>query len=91
MRPYFPSYVDIERRRFPDGEALRGELKEAELHDIQVEAFLLKRRFDRETALKKLRARAYSTLTLMSDQEYEAGVAAAESALRKRSYTTFAY
>jgi ubiquinone/menaquinone biosynthesis C-methylase UbiE len=81
MEPYFPSYVDIERRRFPDGEVLRRELEEAELHGVQVETLVLKRRFDRETALQKLRGRAYSTFTLMSDQEYEAGVAAAESAL----------
>ena len=81
MRPYFPSYLDIERRRFPDAEVLRRELEEAELHHIRVEPFVLKRRFDRETALEKLRGRAYSTFTLMSEQEYEAGVAAAESAL----------
>lgn len=81
MQPYFPSYVDIERRRFPDGDMTRRELEAAELHSVQVEPFILKRRFARETALEKLRGRAYSTFTLMSDREYEAGVAAAESAL----------
>jgi SAM-dependent methyltransferase len=81
MQPYFPSYVDIERRRFPDGETLRCELEDAGLHGVQVEAFLFRRRFDRETALEKLRGRAYSTFTHMSDLEYEAGVAAAESTL----------
>jgi SAM-dependent methyltransferase len=81
MQPYFPSYVDIERRRFPTGDTLRDELEEAGLGAARVEPFVLERRFDRETALRKLRGRAYSTFTLMSDEEYEAGVAAAESSL----------
>ena len=81
MRPYFPSYVDIERRRFPAAEVLRDELEAAGFRGVQVEPLVLERRFDRETALEKLRGRAYSTSTLMSDEEYEAGVAAAESRL----------
>jgi SAM-dependent methyltransferase len=81
MQPYFPSYVEIERRRFPGGDTLRLELEAAGLGGVRVEPLLLARRFDRETALRKLRGRAYSTFTLMSDEEYEAGVAAAESSL----------
>jgi ubiquinone/menaquinone biosynthesis C-methylase UbiE len=81
MRPYFPSYVDIERGRFPGGDALRAELEQAGLGAVRVERLVLERRFDRETALEKLRGRAYSTFMLMSDEEYEAGVAAAESSL----------
>jgi ubiquinone/menaquinone biosynthesis C-methylase UbiE len=81
MRPYFPSYVDIERGRFPGGETLRLELEAAGLGVVQVEPLVLERRFDRETALRKLHGRAYSTFTLMSDEEYEAGVAAAEWSL----------
>jgi ubiquinone/menaquinone biosynthesis C-methylase UbiE len=81
MQPYFPSYVDIERGRFPSGDMLRLELEQAGLGAVRVEPFVLERRFDRETALRKLRGRAYSTFTLMSDEEYEAGVAAAESRL----------
>jgi SAM-dependent methyltransferase len=81
MEPYFPSYVDIERRRFPDGDTLRVEFEEAGLGAVRVESLVLERRFDRETALRKLRGRAYSTFTLISDEEYEAGVAAAESSL----------
>jgi ubiquinone/menaquinone biosynthesis C-methylase UbiE len=81
MRPYFPSYVEIERRRFPDGEVLRRELEEAGLGEVRVAPFVLERRFDRESALAKLRGRAYSTFALMSGEEYEAGVAAAASGL----------
>jgi SAM-dependent methyltransferase len=81
MGPYFPSYVDIERRRFPDGETLRRELEDAGLRAIRFEPLVFERRFARETALEKLRARAYSTFGLMSDEEYEAGVEAAADGL----------
>ena len=81
MQPYFPSYGSIERQRFPSGEALRRELVDVGFREVRVAPFVLQRRFDRETALEKLRGRAYSTFTLISDEEYEAGVAAAESQL----------
>ena len=45
MRPYFPLYVNIDRRRFPDGDTLRRELEADELYGVQVEPFLLKRRY----------------------------------------------
>jgi SAM-dependent methyltransferase len=41
----------------------------------------LDRRFTRAEALDKLHGRAYSTFTLMSGEEYERGVAAAEAGL----------
>jgi ubiquinone/menaquinone biosynthesis C-methylase UbiE len=81
MAPYFPSYVDIERRRFPPGDMLSRELDEAGFDAIQVFPFVLERRFDRTEGLDKLRGRAYSTFELMSDEEYERGVAAAEAGL----------
>jgi hypothetical protein len=43
--------------------------------------FVLDRRFSRAEALEKLRSVAYSTFALMSDDEYELGVAAAEGGL----------
>jgi SAM-dependent methyltransferase len=81
IRPFFPSALDIERRRFPEGETLLRELGAAGFGEVRVEPFVLARRFDRDEALAKLRGRAYSTFALMSDEEYEAGVAAAESGL----------
>jgi SAM-dependent methyltransferase len=81
MAPYFPSYVEIERARFPSGDALSQDLEAAGFGSIQLVPFVLERRFGRAEALDKLRGRAYSTFTVMSDDEYEHGVAAAEAGL----------
>ena len=81
MKPYFPFYVRIERARFPDGEVLRRELGDAGFEDARIQRLSLERRFSRDEALKKLRGRAYSTFTLMTDTEYEAGVEEAEERL----------
>jgi ubiquinone/menaquinone biosynthesis C-methylase UbiE len=81
MRPYFPSYVEIERSRFPDGQTLRRELEAGHFSDVSVHPYVIHRFFSRTAALEKLWERAYSTFALMSDDEYVAGVAAAEAAL----------
>jgi ubiquinone/menaquinone biosynthesis C-methylase UbiE len=81
MAPYFPSYVAIERSRFPSGEELRRELEATGFRSTQVVPFVLQRRFSREEALEKIRERAYSTFELMSEQEYEHGLAAVEAGL----------
>jgi ubiquinone/menaquinone biosynthesis C-methylase UbiE len=81
MAPCFPSYVAIERRRFPDGEMLIRELLDAGFTGVRVEPFVLERRFSRTEALEKIRARAYSSFVFMSDEEYEAGLVAAEADL----------
>jgi ubiquinone/menaquinone biosynthesis C-methylase UbiE len=81
MAPYFPSYVEIERGRFPSGETLRRELEAAGFATVEIAPFVLERRFSRAEALEKLRGRAYSTFMLMSDEEYEHGLSAAEASL----------
>jgi hypothetical protein len=81
MKPYFPSYVGIERARFPGEEVLRRELRDAGYEDIRVLRLGIERRFSRDEALKKLHGRAYSTFTLMADAEYESGVEEAERRL----------
>ena len=81
MTPFFPAYVGIERARFPAGEVLRWELKDAGYEDIRVLRLGIERRFSRDEALQKLHGRAYSTFTLMADAEYESGVKEAERRL----------
>lgn len=81
MVPFFPSLVAIERARFPSGEGLTGELAAAGFDPVRVVPFILERRLTRAEALEKLRGRAYSTFALMSEEEYAAGVAAADAGL----------
>jgi ubiquinone/menaquinone biosynthesis C-methylase UbiE len=81
MAPFFSSYVAIERSRFPSGEELRQELEAAGFYSVQAVPFVLERRFSRVEALEKIRGRAYSTFELMSEPEYEQGLAAAEAGL----------
>jgi SAM-dependent methyltransferase len=81
LAPYFQSYLAIERRRFPDGDVLSRELLDAGFTGVRVVPFVLERRFSRAEALEKIRARAYSSFVLMSEEHYEAGLAAAEAGL----------
>jgi SAM-dependent methyltransferase len=81
MQPLFPSYAAIERSRFPDGATLTEELGAAGFGEVRVHPHSIERRFSREEALEKLRGRAYSTFVLMSDEEYEAGLAIADATL----------
>jgi ubiquinone/menaquinone biosynthesis C-methylase UbiE len=81
MVPFFPSLVAIERGRFPSGDALSRELAAAGFDAIRVVPFVLERRMSRDEALEKLRGRAYSTFAVMTELEYERGVAAAAEGL----------
>jgi SAM-dependent methyltransferase len=81
MAPLFPSYVEIERRRFPDAETMERELRGAGFRDVRCVALSVPRRFDREHALERLRQRYASTFEHMSDAEYQEGVARAEREL----------
>jgi ubiquinone/menaquinone biosynthesis C-methylase UbiE len=83
MQAYFPSYARTEQSRFPDADTLRRELLVTSFAEIAVVPHVLPRRFSREEAIAKLRGRAYSTFVHMSEEEYEAGVAAAEALLPK--------
>jgi SAM-dependent methyltransferase len=78
---FFPSYQAIERERFPSEAELREDLLSVGFRDVACERLQLLRRYDRETALAKLRQCAYSTLALMGRNEYETGVCRAEAEL----------
>src|SRR5262249_8106651 len=81
MAPLFPSYVEIDSRRFPSGERLGAELTDAGFDGLRVVPFEIERTFDREAALAKLRGRAYSTFAFMSAEEHADGLARAEREL----------
>jgi ubiquinone/menaquinone biosynthesis C-methylase UbiE len=71
---FFPSFRSLVRKRFPTEAALRDDLASAGFGDLFCERVLLDRRYDRETALAKLRLRAYSIFALMGDEEFRCGL-----------------
>ena len=77
----FPSFVEIERTRFPDAAALARELRTAGFTETVVERFEISRSFSREFGLERLRGRYGSTFDLLSAEEYEAGVERAQREL----------
>jgi ubiquinone/menaquinone biosynthesis C-methylase UbiE len=88
MASLFSRSIEIDSQRFPTADALRAELAAAQFGATRVVPFEMKREFDRETALAKLRGRAYSTFAFMSDDEYAEGLARAEQELPDRiAYT----
>jgi ubiquinone/menaquinone biosynthesis C-methylase UbiE len=81
MAPLFPSYIEVERARFPDAATLERELAAAGFGEVDVTHLPLQRRFSREQALAKLRGRAYSTFELLDEDEIRAGIERAEREL----------
>jgi ubiquinone/menaquinone biosynthesis C-methylase UbiE len=81
MAPLFSRSVEIDSQRFPTAEALLADLTAARFRAARVVPFEMERVFDRQTALAKLRGRAYSTFAFMSDDEYAEGLARAEREL----------
>jgi ubiquinone/menaquinone biosynthesis C-methylase UbiE len=76
----FPSVTAIERARFPGEAALRREL-EAAGFEVELERHEVGRRFSKAEALERLRARAYSTVALLDEQELAEGLKRAEEIL----------
>jgi ubiquinone/menaquinone biosynthesis C-methylase UbiE len=84
MAPLFPSYAEIDARRFPSADALRAELEAAGFRSVRIRRVDEPRAFSRDEALAKLRGRAYSTFEHMADDEFRAGVELAERTLPER-------
>jgi SAM-dependent methyltransferase len=78
MAPLFPSYVEIEQRRFPAAQTMENELDDAGFRRVRCASLSVPRQFTREHALERLRRRYASTFDHMSDAEYQEGLARAE-------------
>ncbi len=76
---FFPSVPDLERARFPGEEALRAELAAASLGDVHFERLAQARTITRGHALDVIRSKGYSTFELLPAEEYEHGLARAET------------
>jgi SAM-dependent methyltransferase len=77
----FPSYVEIERSRFPTPERLAVELAEAGFASVETTRLAQARRFSRETAVAKLRGKYGSTFDLLPAGEHEHGLERAANEL----------
>jgi SAM-dependent methyltransferase len=81
---FFPSLLELERRRIPDAATLERELTEAGFGSVAVERLGIEREFDRETALRKLRGQHTSSFDLLEEDEIAAGIERAERELPAR-------
>ena len=84
LRDYFPSMEAVARARFPGAEDLAAELPAAGFGRPRVIRLSQQRTITRDKALERIRAKHIATFDLISDEEYEAGLAHAERELPKR-------
>ncbi len=88
LAPYFPSLVEIDRARFPEPPTVEAELSAAGFRATRTVPLTQESLVDRETALERIRGRFISTLALLPEPEFEAGLARAERELpREVAYT----
>jgi SAM-dependent methyltransferase len=81
LTPLFPSYLAVERPRFPSRPQLERELGAAGFGRVSIEEIHLVRDRPKDRALDMLRSRAFSTLQLLPPEELAAGAEAAERTL----------
>lgn len=78
---FFPSLAALDRARFPDPGHLASELTGSGFARARLRELALTSSVSREEALEKLRRRYISTLWLLDEDEYRAGLARAEREL----------
>ena len=88
LNEFFPSLADVDRARFPRRETLGEELAAAGFEPPRFVTLHQEPELDREEALRRVRGRHISTFQLLSEAEYEAGLARAEAELPERVVTT---
>jgi SAM-dependent methyltransferase len=78
LAQWFPSWADIDRRRFPAVTGLARELAEAGFQRVETSRNPRPLRFTRDRALSMLRERFVSSFALLDEHEYERGLSRAE-------------
>jgi SAM-dependent methyltransferase len=84
LNPYFPSIREIDRARFPEPQVLTAELREAGFEAVMAHRLSQRRSTTREEALERIGGRFISSLHLLSEEEFQSGLAAAERGLPAR-------
>jgi hypothetical protein len=77
----FPSVEAIDRARFPSRETLDAEVERAGFTDARLRPLTQRAVVDREAALRKIEGKWISTVRLLSEEEFEAGLARARTEL----------
>jgi SAM-dependent methyltransferase len=85
LNRYFPSFLSVDTQRFLPATKLAEGLRAAGFADIRVRPHRQTASVGRNAALAKIRGRHISTFQLISDHEYEAGLARAERKLPERT------
>jgi SAM-dependent methyltransferase len=84
FRDYFPSMEEIDLARFPTREDFETELAAAGFEAPSFTRLSQRATVTREQALERIRGRHIATFDLISDEEYEAGLARAEREVPER-------
>jgi ubiquinone/menaquinone biosynthesis C-methylase UbiE len=79
LNPYFPSIRPIDEARFPDPASLAATLSAAGFEGCQVDLVTQRRTTTATDVLARVRGRYISTLRLVGEDEYAAGLAALEA------------
>lgn len=81
LTEYFPAVAKIDRERFPTPESLARELTHAGFDPVRTRRLAQRGTLTRGEALERIRGRYISTLRLLSDEEFAAGLSRAEAEL----------
>ena len=81
LNRFLPSLERIDRGRFPAAHDLEREFREAGFRKVELVRHDQRAVLDRESALARIRGRHISTFQLIDEEEYEAGLRAAEREL----------
>jgi SAM-dependent methyltransferase len=82
LNRYFPAIERIDAARFPPPAVLADELESAGFGRVRTRLLVQHEAVTRDRALEKIRGRYISTLSLLEEREYAAGLARAERELR---------
>lgn len=78
---FFPAVLTIDRARFPAARELEGELERAGFRSVRTTPLRQRARLTRAAALERIRRRYISTLRLLDEDEFAAGLERAEQEL----------
>ena len=77
----FPTVAELDLARFPNPEVLAGELEAAGFSSVRVRTVAQRTTLAKEEALERIRGRYISTLRLLDEETFVAGLARAEREL----------